>query len=171
MSCPVQVQAYNEDDPDGSPLRLLAKNTETDRGLLRVADLGEAADAIVDAGAVGTMAAKLRRLTSDLDAVKTAVDGSSNSPATSCPTGTKTCSNTKARLKAATLANTISLTVIVRSLGDADYVGVGDTDTQEARLTSVGDSIDLDVDPYAVYVIDNHTATAAVVEYIARVTA
>ena len=107
----------------------------------------------------------------DIGNIKTAVEGSSNSPATSCPTGTKTCAATKGRLKAATLANTISLTVRVRSLGDASYVGVGDTDAQEFRLTAVGDSIDLDIDPYAVYVIDNHSGTAAVLEYIARVTA
>ena len=102
--------------------------------------------------------------------IKTAAEAAVNAFASSCPTGTKTCGTTKARLKAATLANTISLTVKVRSMGDASYVGVGDTNAQEFQLTSVGDSVNLDVDPYAVYVIDNHTGTAAVLEYIARVT-
>jgi len=86
-------------------------------------------------------------------------------------TGTKTCATSAGRLKAATLENVVSLTVKVRSLGDASYVGVGNASGQDFRLTAIDDSIELDIDPYAVYVIDDHTSTAAVVEYIARLSA
>lgn len=101
-----------------------------------------------------------------LDNIKAAVVA-----AVGISTGTKTCATSAGRLKAATLENVVSLTVKVRSLGDASYVGVGNASGQDFRLTAIDDSIELDIDPYAVYVIDDHTSTAAVVEYIARLSA
>lgn len=94
-----------------------------------------------------------------------------NTAADSIDVGVKTCDTSAARLKSESLANTESLTIKVRSMGDASYIAIGGSGSQDFRLTAEGDSVDLDVDPYAVYVKDDHSSTAAVVEYLARVSA
>lgn len=155
MGCPVELLAHNEDDPDGSPLQLDAEHVENNRGRLIVAL------SALPAGAA-TSAKQDTQITAE-QAIQAAVVA-----AVGVSTGTKTCATSAGRLKAETLENVISLTVKVRSLGDASYVGVGNASGQDFRLTATDDSIELDIDPYAVYVIDDHSSTAAVVEYIAR---
>ncbi len=81
-------------------------------------------------------------------------------------TGTKAVLATASRLRDSPLS-VITLTVKLRALGGtATYVALGSQDGQNFRLTTVGESIDLDLDPYNVWVISD-SAVTPVLEWIA----
>jgi len=81
-------------------------------------------------------------------------------------TGTVAVTATAARMRASPLGN-ITLTIKLRALGvTASYVAFGDQVSQDFRLTTVGESIDLDIDPYDVWVISD-SAVTPVLEWVA----
>lgn len=81
-------------------------------------------------------------------------------------TGTVAVTTTAARMRSSPLGN-ITLTVKLRDLGaTATYVAMGNQNAQDFRLTAAGESIDLDIDPFDVWVISDNAVTP-VLEWIA----
>lgn len=90
----------------------------------------------------------------------------SSSGATELTSGTKAVTAAATRLRDSPLS-VKTLTVKLRALGaTATYVAIGGQGGQDFRLTAAGESVDLDIDPYEVWVISDN-ATAPVLEWIA----